>query len=194
VRGKAAIDAAPKVREQISNLLDTLRGDLKSPVSDKKFSDYSRRFRAITNAQIGSHTDRQYVTWMTGVNKASEKVAINSISNNALSEEGFPAWDGRPRERAREAGAADVWRRSERRQRSGGVGQAGCAGGTAEHRCRRQSARAIRMLETNKSTAGAKYDNLYSRFRARADQQIGREAADSVWARCRWRTARIQRR
>lgn len=180
LRGKDAIDAAPKVQEDIDKLLNKIGDSLPVPASAKKFSDYSRRFRAITNAQIGQHTDTAYKTWMTGVNKSSEKLAIDTISNNANDEDQFLH------------GTADlISARVKQAQLMYGndptvilEAERGAKQDALEARLNvvavENPARALRMLEANKSTMGAKYDNVYNKYRARADQQIGREAADSI--------------
>lgn len=178
LRGKAAIDAAPKMGEDMDRLYKQLDGDLNAPAAKKKFSDYSRRFRAITDAQVGQHRTGQYKSWMGGVYTASEKLAMDGISANADNEQGFldhTAELTRARVRKAQVLYGDdptiINEAVASAKRDALEGRLNIIGA-------KDPARALRMLDANKDTAGIKYDDLYNRFRAQADGQIGREYAD----------------
>jgi len=157
------------------------RGNLLTAKQQMRFDGSSRRFRNITNAQVGNYATQQEKVWATGTHKASAKLAMEDISmkptdveavgngtSNLISayvklaemdgaQPGDPMYEEAVQRGKRDAFAVQL-----------------------DAIAVEDPARAMRMLEKNKATAGTLYDNLSSRFRARADQQVGQETADRI--------------
>lgn len=178
-KGRDALDARAGVMQNINDLMRKTQGTLPALESQERFSEISRRFRTITDGKVGEFASRQSTIWQTEVNSASAKLAIDGISRSADNEQDFM-----------DQTANLISARVKQAQLNGGgpelMKQAmdGAKQEALEARLNiistKDPARAMRMLEANKDTAGAKYDNLYARFNARAQQQIGQDYAGRV--------------
>ena len=179
LRGRAALDARPEVERKMDELLKELRGGLASPKSALQFDNFSRRFKAITDAQVGSHARSQETAWATSVNKASEKLALDEIAANVydpvkLATAADDLIAARVKQAELQGGGPELILAAERGARRDALATQLSVIATTD------PARALRILEKNREIAGASYDNLYNSFRARADVQIGTGYADQV--------------
>lgn len=175
------MEARPAVEKQIETLMQQTRGNLLTGRQQMRFDGSSRRFRAITNAQVGNYATQQEKAWAVGTHKASAKLAMEEISmkpddtdavgngaSNLISayvkiaemdgaQPGDPMYEEAVQRGKRDAFAVQL-----------------------DAIAVEDPARAMRMLQQNKGTAGTLYDNLYNRFRVRADQQTGTATADRL--------------
>lgn len=179
LKGRAALDARPDVERRIDELRRTLGGGLKSLKSDLEFDNYTRRFKAITDAQVGNHARVQANVYASHVNSATAKIALDEIAANFDNPE-----------KMQEATQRLIGARVKQAELNGGgpeLTEEALKGALRDGLSAqlqaiavKDPARAIRVLEKNREVAGAQFDNLYNSFRARADQQIGTEYADRV--------------
>jgi hypothetical protein len=172
LRGRAALDARPEVERQLDERIKEIRSGLTSPQQQLEFDTITRRYRSRAAEEIGTHADGQAQVWSTGVNQASEKLALTHIAINA----------DNPEEVAH--GASDLINaRVKNVQLSGGTdeqikeavesGKRDALTAQLQAIAVTDPSRAMRMLDKNRAIAGIQYDNLAKDFRARADKQDG---------------------
>ncbi len=181
LKGADALRARPQVEKQFDQLLKDTRAGLPSAQEQLRFDQFSRRFRSFSSAEVGRHADRQANVWYTEVNKASAKTAMDHISYN---------WDNPDQVRA---GAADLTNAYVKMAEINGAKPGDVLWTQAVEHGRRDAlqaqlnamavkdpARALRTLENdeNRKIAGAQYDDMANRFRARAYHQMGTELGD----------------
>lgn len=170
-KGRAALDARPGVDKALNDKIKELRSELQTPEQQAEFDNFSRRYRTGVIERVGNHADRESSSWYTSVNVASAKLAMDHISRNFDS----------PKDVA--AGAADLTHAYVKNAQIKGGGQLEIQ--QAINDARRDAlaaqldamavndpARAARVLEKNRDIAGVKYDEMATKFRSRADQQI----------------------
>lgn len=174
LKGRAAMDARPEVEKRLDEELKQTRETLLTPEQQLRFDNFSRRYRAVSAAQIGTHADQQSNTWYGEVNKSSADLAKTHIAQNA----------NNPQEVA--AGAADLISSHVKQAQLQGAQPGDAVWKQAIENGKREAleaqlmaisvhdpARAMRMLDKNKDIAGQRYDDLANHFRSRADQQDG---------------------
>lgn len=179
LKGADAMRARPEVEKQIDELARTTGGGLLSLKSKLAFDNYTRRYKAITDAQIGGHARTQSMVYTTRVNKASERMAIEQISaypdNMDSVVEGMEQLTkARVRQAQIEGGGPELINEARTTARRDALIARLTSIGASD------PSRALRLLEKDRAIAGSSYDNLYNSFRARADQQDGRAAADAI--------------
>lgn len=177
LKGRAALDERPAVETRMEELRKKLRGGLYALKSDLDFDNYTRRFKAITDAQVGNHARTQANVYATHVNTATSKVALDDIAINFDDPDMVQAATqrliaARVKQAELNGGGPELINEAFRGALRDGL--------TARLQAIavKDPARAIQMLEKEKAAAGSQYDNLYNSFRARAGQQEGREEAD----------------
>lgn len=182
LKGRAALDAREGIVKQMDELLTNTRNGLPAPDSQLRFNSFSRRFRAITNARVGEYADTQSKVWMNSVYNATAKNQIEKISREADNDESFmhstaDLIDARVKQAQLQGGGPELLKQAvEGAQQEALTARLNIISA-------QDPARAMRMLEANKDVAGSRYDDLYNRFRVRADQQVGTEYADVVSGR-----------
>lgn len=182
LKGRAALDARPATEKAIEDQLKSIREGLTTPEQILKFDNFSRRYRSYAVGQIGTHADNQANTWYAQVNDASGRLALTHIAANADNPEQVAA------------GASDlISARVKQAQLKGGgpelVSQA-IASAKADALKAQVDAiaindpvRAMRILDNNRTIAGADYPAIAGHLRARVDQVRGHEVADYVLGR-----------
>jgi hypothetical protein len=70
LKGQAAIDAAPKVNQQLIDLRNSLSGQMATPQQKLSFDEETRRFQFGHLSQIGEHFDQQTQQLATGTAEA----------------------------------------------------------------------------------------------------------------------------
>lgn len=180
-RGRAALEQRPQVAKKLDELTKTYQGKLYSADQKSAFESATRRYRAIINGSMGRHADTQGVVYATGTTDAQAKLAMNLIASNPTdpdlvataaaqladarvkkamvlgAQPGDPQWTAALAQGKQEAIAA----------------QASAIAVTDPQK-------AMRIVESNKDTLGVMYDDLANRFRARAEQDLGRDTADGL--------------
>lgn len=179
LKGRAALDARPAIERKIDELRKQLSDGLKTPKSQLQFDNFSRRFKAITDAQVGTHARTQGNVYASQVNSVQAKMALDDIAANAdnpdrMSEAVDRLTQARVKQAQLEGGAPEVVDYAVKSALRDGL--------TAQLNAIavNDPARALRILEKNREVAGAQYDNLYNSFRSRADVQTGTAYADNV--------------
>lgn len=179
LKGRAALDARPAVDKKMDDLRKTLRGGLLALKSDLEFDNLTRRYKAITDGQVGNHARTQANVYASHVNSATSKLAIDEISSNyddpaKMQDATQRLINARIKQAELEGGGPELMEQAYKGALRDGL--------TAQLQAMAVTdpARAIRTLEKNRAVAGAQYDNLYNSFRARAGQQVGRERADGI--------------
>lgn len=176
-KGREALDRWQGTEKSIDDAMRQVRDGLQTPEQQHLFDQYSRRYRSYTRAQIGRHADTQTNTYYSNVNTASGSLALTHIANNADDPEAVAA------------GASDLINARVKQAQLVGAQPGDEIWTSAVDGAKRDAlkaqleavavkdpARAMRMLEKNRSVAGSNYDELATKFRSRADWQIGREA------------------
>lgn len=176
-KGRAALDARPEVEKEIDRIARETGGGLLTPRSKLQFDNTIRRYKAITDGQIGNHARAEGQVYTTRVNKASEKLAIEQISsdpdNMANVLEGTEKLIAAKVKQAQiEGGGPELINEARASAKRDALTARLLAVGASD------PSRALRLLERDKAIAGSQYDNLYNAFRARADQQDGRAVAN----------------
>ena len=178
-RGRAALDARPEVDREMEDTRKTIRGGLLTPQQMTRFDAISRRYKTFADGRIGQHADTQTNAYFDGVFKAKAQLGADRIARNPDSIEEVVA--GREEIRAARVKAAQT--------KGGGPEQIQMAVEQADKEAvvaqasaisTRDPSKALRIVENNKAMLGTAYDELYNRFRARADQQVGIETADGL--------------
>lgn len=179
LQGRAAMEAEPEVRKKIDTLRQTLGAKLHTPKSALQFDDYTRRYKAITDAEVGRHAERATRVYATGVNKATAKLAMDEISANFDDPVKMQAATqrligARVKQAELDGGGAEQVEAAYRSALQDGL--------EAQVRAMAVTnpARALDVLEKNRDVAGAGYDNLYNAIRGRAYQQRGVALADGM--------------
>lgn len=178
-------DKALQAREAIVERLEQFRGKLQeglSPAGRHQFDQISRRLKNITDAEISRHATTQGNAFAARTNQATAANAMQFIAQNAQDEDAFLQGTARlVSARVKEAqllgGGPEIEQAAIERAKQEAVEARLSAIGATE------PARALRMAEANKKILGTRFDEVYARFRARADQQIGRQTADQVLSR-----------
>ncbi len=182
LKGDAALQAREDVVKRIESLRTELTGGLSLRQSKLQFDEMSRRYKAITDAQVGNHARTQANVYAQKVNTATIKLAEDDI--------------------ARAGNDPDKLRNAEADMVGAYVKIAELNGGGPEllreaHAQARRHAlatrldaiavdnprRALDMLEQDpkvKEIFGSQYDNMVSRFKQRGRVQYGREVADGM--------------
>lgn len=178
-KGRAALDARPDIQKSIDEKIKEIRSGLQTPEQQLEFDNFSRRYRTGVVEKVGSHADRQAASWYTDVNTASGKLALDHIANN---------FDN-PNEVA--GGASDLINAYVKNVQIKGGGPEQVQEAVAHAKrdaltaqlsamAVNDPARALSVLEKNRTIAGLAYDNLATAFRSRADTQRGDEAANNA--------------
>lgn len=182
LKGRAALDARPDVERKMQEALKALQGGLKTPKSQLQFDNFSRRFKAITDAQVGNHARSQANVYAAGVNKAQGALALEEIGANPedpakMAEALERLKSARIKQAQLEGGGPELIDYAVRSSLRDGLAAQLTAIGAKD------PVRALSILEKNREVAGSLYDNLYGQFRARADLQMGQEYADDIVGR-----------
>lgn len=177
LQGRNALDQQKTYANKMDDLFKQAQSKIVTPRDQARFDQLTRRQRSIYLGQMGAHAEREGKTYGTNVNAASAKLALEGIASDPENPEAVAH------------GAADLTRAY--------MAQVNLQGGDenmakeAMARGKRDAlvaqlnsigvknpSRAMSILEQNKNIAGTQFDNLYTRFRARADVQDGTEYAD----------------
>ncbi len=180
-RGRAALDQRKAVDTKLEELQKAYLGKLITAEQRTLFDTSSRRYRTIIDGTIGRHADQQGVHYATGTADAQAKIAANGIARNAdnaelVAHNAAELIDARVK-RAMIMGAQPgdpQWTAARDLGRQEAIEAQASAIGVNDPQ------KAMRIIENNKDSLGAKYDELASRFRARAEQGAGRAVADSL--------------
>jgi GH24 family phage-related lysozyme (muramidase) len=180
-RGRAALDQRPLVDKKLDEITKQFAGKLYSADQKNLFETATRRYRAIIGGTLGRHADQQGVTYATSTADAQAKIAANSIARNAdnpslVANSAAELIDARVK-KAMILGAQPgdpQWTAARDLGRQEAVDAQASAIGINDPQ------RAMRIIENNKDVLGTKYDELANRFRARAEQGLGRDTADSL--------------
>lgn len=181
LEGQAALDKRAQVSEQIQGIINSNRPS-GSPEAQLQYDNYSRRYVAQVNGQVGEYADKQSKTWSEKVNTDSAALAANGIAqdindpekvlhhtadlvnsyikNAELSgaKKGDPVWTS-----AMQAG-----------QQQALAVQIATIGVT-------DPAKAMKILDSNKAIAGDKYEAFSRGLKERSeDQQAVGVASQSV--------------
>jgi len=104
LRGAAAMKAAPEVSAQLDEAIKDQQDGLETPMARQAFENQSRRYRAQTLEQIGSHSDEQQKVWATSTNQTSADLAINQAARSPTD----PATIAQSQEQIRQAYAKNA--------------------------------------------------------------------------------------
>jgi hypothetical protein len=186
LKGQAATQAWPGVREQLEAKRKQYRETLGTPEQQFQFDRQSQRYYSYAIGQVGTHADREYNAWYTDVEKASGANALRGISNAVVS-------DNLSEQQKGEAIAHNesdlINSRLKTAQRIGAQPGDAVWNATIEDARRdalkarleaisvNRPADALRILEKNKQVAGSSYETLANQFRTRALHQT---ASDGV--------------
>lgn len=173
-KGRAALDARPGVEKSLDDLIKQTQAGLQTPEQRLQFDTASRRYRAAAAERIGSHADEQAGTWYGEVNAASEKNALDLISNNPTDPNSVAT------------GASDLINAAVKQAQLAGakpgdpVYQSAIDG--AKIKALKAQVQAVaatdpaaaqRILVKNKNIAGVEFAPLYEDLKQKADKQNG---------------------
>lgn len=178
LNGRAALEARAPTEKALDDLIESSRGNLKSPQEQLEFDTQTRRMRSLWINEISAHADSQFKTWTAGVNDASAAHALNGFAANLDNPEGMASHakdyiDFKVRNAQLKFGDDPAI-----------VGQTIL--GAKQELLKAQIAAkevtdpvaALRILDKNRGIAGADYPALAERLRGRVDQQDGVSDAD----------------
>lgn len=179
LKGREALDARPELDKQISALQKEISGNLKNPIQQKLFTDFAGKYRTQQTARISTHATEQEATWTVGVNKAAEGLALTSIAQNPENPvEILNATEDLKRARVQNLQVQGLANSPEAVSQALATAKSDVLKVQTEAIAVSNPQRALEILEKNRDIAGVSYDELATKFRARAFTQQGREAAD----------------
>ena len=177
LKGEDASRAWPDVQKNLDAKMKEIRSGLTTPEQQLKFDQDSRRLRSMVLEKIGAHADSQFNVYATSTASAAATNALNSIGLNADD----PMMVDYQTEQLRHAYAKQA-------QLSGGGKEAideataradrDALSARVQMIAVKDPARAQKLLDDNKDTAGPDYPKLSDHLRSRADEAIGNGAAD----------------
>lgn len=184
LQGENAMNARQGVQKELSEFEKQLGNTLKSPIAKRKFSAAARSYRTNAFNQIDAHTDSQANEWYKQVYSATAKNALIEIASNPDDPEKISEFLGDLRvARLQELKLAGLGNSPEAiKNVEAGVYRDALKVQT-EAIAINDPSRALRMVEKGKATLGPLYDELYNKFRARADQQDGMAAGLEAFTR-----------
>lgn len=177
LRGRNALDQHKSYNDKMDALFKQAQSKVLTPRDQAQFDQLTRRQRSIYMGQMGAHAEREGKVYGTHVNTASARLAIEGIASDPENADAVAH------------GAADLTRAymAEVNLQGGDENMAKEAVVRAKRDALvaqlnsigvKNPSRAMAILEQNKNIAGTQYDNLFTRFRARADVQDGTQYAD----------------
>ena len=176
MEGRAAADNRDATLKALEDQRMAGRKNLTSPKDQLLYDEQTRRMYALAERDIGAHADAQWKVWAGGVNGSGAKLALDGIAANADNAESV----------AHNASDLINFRVQEAQIKFGDEPQIKTAAIVAakqealkaqtEAIAVKDPARALAMVEKNKTIAGTIYDELANKFRARADLQTGNSA------------------
>lgn len=183
LQGEQAMRARPEVEKSLDALQKDLSSGLKNPRAQEKFSRSVTGYRDTASAQIGSHTDSQALNWYTQVNKASEVNALTDIATNPDDPElVLHHTSDLLNARIKNLSLHGLDTPATRAEAEASSRRDALATQT-EAIAVKDPARAMALLDKNRAIAGTKYDELATKFRVRANDQIGDQKADVALAK-----------
>lgn len=177
LKGRAALDARPQVEAALDNLQKSTSAGLQTPEQQLQFDTFSRRYRSIISAQVGSHADEQANVWFNSVNNVGEKLAIDGISRDPLNMPAFAA------------NTADLIRNRVRNAQINGTDPDDALISGKRDALKAQvlavgannPSQAIDILNKNRAIAGVDYEPLMREFQDRAYEQQGIASGTQAW-------------
>jgi hypothetical protein len=79
LRGADALRAAPEVTQQLNDIIQHNREGLSTPLAQEQYETDTRRYRAQTLQDIGTHADQQMKVYATDTNNTSALLALNAV-------------------------------------------------------------------------------------------------------------------
>lgn len=184
LKGRAALDERPNVEKRIDDLLKESRSKLNTPGQIERFDGISRRFRAITNAEVSRYADTQYKSWASATFGAKGKLATEEIAANpdnvaVFTSASMNLIDARV-DQAKMMGAKSpddpLWKEAvSSAQRDAWTARLQAIAIDDPAR-----ARNLMRSEATQKILGPQYRVLDAQFRARADQQTGAAYTDGL--------------
>ena len=89
LKGKAAMDAFPRVRQQLDSLLKDQRGVLQNPIQQVMFDQETRRLRSYLMSETGRHYDQENNRWTQSVYKGQSEQALQGAAKAIASGNDF---------------------------------------------------------------------------------------------------------
>src|SRR4051812_22796220 len=89
LKGRAALDARPRVEEALASRIKEIRAGLQTPEQQLQFDNISRRYHNGVRERIGSHSDQQSNVWYAEVNGATYDLSRNHIATSPDDPEAF---------------------------------------------------------------------------------------------------------
>jgi hypothetical protein len=183
LEGRAASDARDGMLKSLEEVRQAGKNNLQNPMAQLAYDQQTRRIYNEAETHVGSHTDQQWKIWAGGVNAAGAAHELNDFVNAI----GDPA---------KMEGYAHNYISFKVQQAQLKFGDDAGIKSQAEAQAKvelleahvnavavRDPDRALQILESNKNTAGVKYDDMYNRLRDRADAQVGAKVGENVWNR-----------
>jgi GH24 family phage-related lysozyme (muramidase) len=183
LKGRAALDARPKLDDSMNSLTQELREQLSSPEQQLQFDNFTRRYRSLTQSEVGRHADSQANTWYAEVNNTAAKQQLNLIAANAdkplvVAHATRDLIDARVKTAQLQGGGDQLVNAAvDQAKREAAVAQIDAVAGGGDW------AKAQRMTENYRKILGTEYERVANAVRAHADQQIGNQGADRAIAK-----------
>jgi hypothetical protein len=181
LEGRAASDARDGTLKALEEARLAGRNNLKNPMAQLAYDNQTRRTYQEAESRIGAHTNQQWKTWAGGVNAAGASHELNDYVNAI----GDPA---------KMEALQHNYINFRVQQAQIKFGNDPNTNAEAERQAKlelleahvnavavRDPDRAIQILDSNKTTAGVKYDDMYNRLRDRADAQVGAKVGEDAW-------------
>jgi lysozyme len=183
LKGRAALDARPGLDQQFDSLGKELSGQLSSPEQQLQFDNFTRRYRSLTQSEVGRHADQQANAWYAEVNDKSAKQQLDMIATNAdkplvVQHAIRDLIDARVKTAQLQGGGDELTNAAIAQGR-----QEGTAAWIAAIAASGDYVKAQRMLDNPKNRAdlGTAYDKLAEEVRAKANAQTSDEAAQTIF-------------
>ncbi len=179
LKGRAAMDARPGVEARMKAAEKRIKGTLLAPASELEFDSFSRRLRAVTSSQVGTHADTEQKVWGKQVAQGEIQVNSTTLTNNAEDPEivrNSAAGIVNGYVKIAEIDGAQpgdpVWKAAVQKGEAAAARSQILAIGATD------PVRGMRMTENYKAKLGADYHTLVDHFRPRAQQAEGQQTAD----------------
>lgn len=180
LQGRSASDARAGTLQALEDARIAGRNNLKSPMAQLAYDQQTRRMYSVADNAISEHARQQWTNWAGGVNNTGAAHELNAFVNSL----------DNPEEATGHIHNYINFRVQEAQTKFGDDPQ---IKQQAEERAKQEllaaqvdavavkdPKRADQILDSNKNTAGALYDNMKAKLRSRMNQQVGDEAAQKA--------------
>ena len=181
LKGRAALDARPGLDDEFNKLGQELRGNLTSPEQQLQFDNFTRRYRSLTQSEVGRHADQQANTWYAEVNDKTAKQQLDFIAAHADDDLQFKHATNdliaaRVKTAQLQGGGPELVNAAvEQAKKEATLARIEAIAGRGDW------ATAQAMTDQNRKLLGAEYEKVATQVRARAIEQTSDQKAQDIF-------------